>query len=411
MKIKILFTVSFFLIILLACQPNGPVEERMQKVLDEGIASYQIHGVSATVIYPDGHTWSGVSGFSHDTILIKPDMLFAIGSVTKNIIAALTLKLAEQKSLSLDDPVSAWLPAYPYVDGAITIRQLLNHTSGLYMFWDNQNIWDELKKNRSRVWSPEDVLQYIKEPCFAPGEGWRYSNTNYLLLAMIIKKASGLTLSHALQKYFWQSLGIKDVYLSQEQDIPFEKQAHVYGDNFQFGEPQRDITSEPRASHETITYGSSGIFISSKNLARWSQALFSGRILSNESMNEMLTFVEFDPVANMSAYGLGTQVYDPLFSYGKTAIGHGGGNIGTTTYMVYFPEYHTTIAVMINAFPNKGIDVITKGLIRLAIKDIGIFDIIFSYYLRFKFMFFGAIIIAIIINMYRFRKKHKLKQL
>ena len=127
-------------------------------------------------------------------------------------------------------------------------------------------------------------------------------------------------------------------------------------------------------------------------------------------MNEMLTFVEFDPVANMSAYGLGTQVYDPLFSYGKKAIGHGGGNIGTTTYMVYFPEYLTTIVVMINAFPNKGIDVITKGLIRLAIKDISVFDIIFSYFIRFKFIFISAIIIAIIINVYRLWKRHKLKQ-
>jgi D-alanyl-D-alanine carboxypeptidase len=162
------------------------LEDQMQKVLDRGLDRYDVRGVSAAVIFPDGKIWTGVSGISHDTVTIKPDMLFAIGSITKNVVAALTLKLNEEGILSLEDPLSKWLPSYPNVDDRITIRQLLNHTSGLYMFWDNQQIWDELKRDRTKVWSHEEVLSYLKDPCFAPGKGWRYSNTNYLLLAMII---------------------------------------------------------------------------------------------------------------------------------------------------------------------------------------------------------------------------------
>lgn len=366
------FLLPFHLFYLISCSPAPelPLADRLQAVLDREIRAGDTRGVSAAVIFPDESLWSGVSGISHDTVAISPDMLFAIGSITKNMVAALTLKLVEEGILSLDDPLSKWLPAYPHVDSAITIRQLLNHTSGLYMFWDNQQIWDDLKKDRARVWTPEEVLSYIKAPDFKPGEGWRYSNTNYLLLAMIINRATGANLSSEFNKHFWQPLGITDMFLSQEENIP-PNQVHIYGDNFQFGAGIRDITFQPRASHESITYGSSGIFTSAASLARWSQALFGGQILQPQSLEAMLQFVEFWPVANMRAYGLGVQVFPRSFASGKYAIGHGGGNIGTATYMVYLPEYRISIVVMVNAFPTNSVSVIAKGLIRTILRDRG----------------------------------------
>ena len=373
MKIKISLILSIICIMLGSCANQKPVEVQLQDVLDKGIAQHDIHGVSATVIFPDGEIWNGVSGVSHDTVPMEPDMLFAIGSVTKNFVATLTLKLVEEGLLSLDDPVSKWLPSYPHVDGDITIRQLLNHTSGLYMFWDNQEIWDDLMADRERFFTPEEVLGYIKEPDFDPGEGWRYSNTNYLLLAMIVNEATDSNLSTELNTRLYQPLGLSDFYLSQEEEIPAH-QAHVYGDNWDGG-PVRDITFLPRTSHESIGYGSSGIFTTSENLARWSQALFEGEILEEQSLNEMLNFVEFKPVANMNAYGLGVQEFRRTLSYGERAIGHGGGNIGTTTYMVYLPDQHVSVAVMINAYPNDGAEAITQGLIKVVLSDLGVFGI------------------------------------
>ena len=374
MKIKVSLILSIICIMFCSCTNERPVEDQLQDVLDKGIAKYDIHGVSATVIFPDGEIWNGVSGISHDKVPIEPKMLFAIGSVTKNFIAALTLSLAEEEVLSLDDQLSMWLPSYPYVDGDITIRQLLNHTSGLYMFWDNQEIWDELKNDRTRYWTPEEVLKYIKEPCFTAGEGWRYSNTNYLLLAMIINEATGSNLSTELHNRFYQPLGLSDFYLSQEESIPAH-QAHVYSDNFEEGTPIRDVTFLPRTSHESITYGSSGIFTTSENLARWSHALFGGNILEEQSLNEMLNFIEFFPVSNMRAYGLGVQEFRNNISFGEHAIGHSGGNVGTTTYMVYLPDYHVSIVVMINAHPNDGAGGITKGLVKVILQDLGAFGI------------------------------------
>ena len=368
MKAKMFF-IAITLQCLISCfsSPQLHIENKLQKVLYKGMSKYDVNGVSAAVIFPDDQIWTGVSGISHDTVSMKPDMLFGIGSVTKNFVAALTLKLAEEGKLSLDDPLSNWLPAYPHVDGMITIRQLLNHTSGIYMFWDNQKIWDELKKDRIKVWTPEEVLSYIKEPYFAPGDGWHYSNTNYLLLAMIIEKATGSKLSTAFKNYFWQPLGIGNAYLSIEEKLP-DNQAHVYGDNFQFGDSNSDVTFLPRASHESIIYGSGGLFMTAEDLACWCHALFGGKVLQQQSLDEMLQFIEFKPFSNMRAYGLGVQVYTRSFTYGKEAIGHGGGNIGTTTYMVYLPEYHVSIVVMVNAFPTQSVDFITKGLIRRCLR-------------------------------------------
>ena len=190
MKTPILSSTCLFVTVLLSaftsisCGGESPIETQLQQVLDKGISKYEARGVSAAVIYHDGKVWTGTSGISHGTVPIEPDMLFAIGSITKNFVAALTLQLVEEGILSLDDPLSKWLPEYRHVDSSATLRQLLNHTSGIYMFWSNEKIWEDLTKDESKIWTPEEVLSYIKEPYFAPGEGYRYSNTNYLLMAM-----------------------------------------------------------------------------------------------------------------------------------------------------------------------------------------------------------------------------------
>jgi D-alanyl-D-alanine carboxypeptidase len=279
------------------------------------------------------------------------------------------------------------------------------------MFWDNQDIWDDLKRDRTKVWFPEEVLSYIKEPEFPPGEGWRYSNTNYLLLAMIIEKASGSTLSAEFKKRFWQPLSIDQAYLSQQEDIPTDNQAHVYGDNFIPGNGESDLTFLPRASHESITFGSSGIFTTAEGLARWSHALFGEEILQQQSMEEMLQFVEFREVSNMTAYGLGVSLYPRSFSSGKQAIGHSGGNIGTSTYMVYLPEHNVSIVVMINAFPNKSARYITKKLIRTVLRDINAIG--FIPYFDFFPTGLGliSITVAVIVNVLLHIRKKKRRQL
>jgi len=364
-KIYITYIISLAFIFYLSCSGDKkvPLEQKLQNVLDNGIEKYDVEGVSAAIIFSEDKKWIGTSGISHDTVTIKPDMLFAIGSITKNFVATLTLKLVEEGKLSLDDPLSKWLPEYPHVNSEITIRQLLNHTSGIYMFWSNQKIWDDLKKDRNKIWTPEEVLSYIKEPYFKPGEGYRYSNTNYLLMAMIIEKATSSSLSVEFKKHFWKPLHIENTYLSIEEEIP-DNQAHVYGDNFNNDGSYHDLTFLPRASHESITYGSSGLFMTAEDLAFWCHSLFQGKILNQQSIKEM------------TSNQLGVGEYAKKLTNGKKAFGHGGANIGTSSIMVYLPKQHLTVVVMINNMNHKSSEYILKNLINISLKELNAYFII-----------------------------------
>lgn len=355
--LKIFLFILFVLSFSTCSKSDKPLTEQLQKALDENLKHYGVKGASVAIIMPGGETWLGVSGISHDTVTMKPDMLFAVGSITKNVVATLTFKLAQEGILSLDDPLFKWLPRYPKVDSSITIRQLLHHTSGLYMFWDNPQIWNDLIKYRNKTFTPEEVLTYLKDPYFRPGEGWHYSNTNYLLLAMMITKATGSNLAVEFRKRFWEPLGIKHAYLAMEEQIP-DNLAHVWGDNFENDGSCRDITFLPRTSHETITYGSSGLFMTAGDLAFWCQSLFTGKVLKPSSMDQMLNF-------NREGYGLGVHLIKKRITSGVKAYGHGGGNIGTSAYMVYLPDFATSIVVMINAFHGKCPDSILEDLIEI----------------------------------------------
>ena len=410
-KICSTFILFPIFILFLSCSGDKkvPLEQKLQNVLDNGIKKYDVKGVSAAIIFSEDKKWTGTSGISHDTVTIKPDMLFAIGSITKNLVATLTLKLAEKGILSLDDPLSKWLPEYPHVNSEITIRQLLNHTSGIYMFWSNQKIWDDLIKDRTKIWTPDEVLTYINEPYFKPGEGFRYSNTNYLLLAMIITEATGSTLSSEFNEYFWEPLNIKSACLSIEESIP-DNQAHVFGDNFNDDGSYLDLTFLPRESHESITYGSAGIFMTAEDLALWCHSLFEGKILNQQSMDEMLQFVTFRPSGNMTGYGLGVQIFKKKYSNGKKALGHGGANIGTSAYMIHLPDNNLSIVVMINNMNHKCSGYIIKNLIIVSLKEINAYSIIpYFDFFPLGFVIIGATIVLLAIIIIHVRRRIKVK--
>ena len=359
-----------FLAIFAAVSCSGDtrtLEQRLQSSLDAGLQGEPGSGVSVAVIVPGEPIWLGTSGASHDTTQISPGMLFAIGSITKNMVAALTLQLAEEGVLSLEDTLGKWLPAYPNIDDRVTIRQLLNHTSGIYQYFSNQAIWDEIERDRARVWTHEEVLTYVLEPYFAPGGGFRYSNTNYTLLGMIIEKATGEGIATELRGRFWEPLGLSNTYFAIEEEIP-DNVAHVWGTLLP-GEEIRDLTFVPRAAHDSIIHPSGGVFATAEDLARWSDALFQGKIISESQLGEMLEFVAISKKDGIMSqgYGLGVQHFLPGWIRGVEVYGHGGGSIGSVAYMLYLPEHGGSIAAMINSFDGKPLRRIARDLARVAV--------------------------------------------
>lgn len=344
------------------------LEQRFQSALDGGLRGHPGIGVSAAVIVPGEPIWLGTSGVSHDTTQVSPDMMFAIGSITKNMVASLTLQLADEGVLSLEDSLGKWLPAYPNIDEGVTIRQLLNHTSGIYQYFSNQAIWDEIERDRARVWTHAEVLTYVLEPYYPPGGGFRYSNTNYTLLGMIIEKATGAGVAAGLRERFWEPLGLSNTYFAIEEEIP-DNVAHVWG-SLQPGGETEDLTFVLRMAHDSIIHPSGGVFSTAGDLARWSDALFQGRTISESQLDEMLEFVAISKRDGIQSqgYGLGIQHFLPGWIGGVDVYGHAGGNIGTVAYMLYLPEHGVSIAAMVNSFDGKTLHRIARDLARAAVE-------------------------------------------
>jgi len=343
-----------------------PLEQRFQRALDRGLRGHPGVGVSAAVIIPGEPLWTGTSGLSHDNTPVSPDMLFAIGSITKNMVAALALRLAGEGVLSLEDSLAEWLPSFPNIDGAVTIRQLLNHTSGIYQYFSDQAIWDEIERDPSRRWSHEEVLAYVHDPYFRPGEGFRYSNTNYTLLGMIIEKATESGVAAALRERFWGPLGLSNMYFAVEERIP-DTIAHVWGSRGHRGRTE-DLTFAPRMAHDSIVHPSGGVFSTAEDLARWADALFHGRAINQLQLDQMLDFVPISRRDGIQSqgYGLGIQHYLSDWVRGVDVYGHGGGSIGTVAYMLYLPEHGVSIAAMLNSFDGRTLHRIVRELAKLA---------------------------------------------
>jgi D-alanyl-D-alanine carboxypeptidase len=236
---------------------------------------------------------------------------FAVGSITKTFVAALILRLAKEGRLGLDDPVVRWLPTAP-VDPAVTVRQLLDHTSGVHDFFSNKLIDPALAGNKRRVWTPALDLRYVKDPYFVPGGGWHYSNTNYVLLGLIAQKASGGTSVPAqLRARFIDPLRLLSVsYQGAEPPRAAIAHAYTFGTAGVAARPidQGDGSAIVPFTSVTTAAGAAGaLAASSWDLARWARALYRGRVLAPDSLGAMLDVSRSVPFRPVYPYGLGVQ--------------------------------------------------------------------------------------------------------
>lgn len=180
---------------------------------------------------------------------------------------------------------------------------------------------------------------------------------------MIITRATGSTLSAELRRRFWEPLGLRSACLAVEEPYP-EKLAHVWGQNFEKDGAYRDVTFLPRASHDSITYGSAGVFMTAEDLARWTHALFHHKVIREGSLCQMQAFT------GPESYGLGLGRLGRRVAGRVRAVGHGGGNIGTSAYMVYLPDHDVSIAVMINHFGGDCASRIVREIARITAQSL-----------------------------------------
>ncbi len=307
---------------------------RLQHTLDSMRAAHGIPGISASVLLPGRELWQGTTGGSHPGVPVTSDMLFGIGSNSKLFTAAAILKCSENGWLQLDDPLHAWLPSYPNIDSTITIRQLLNHTSGLADVNEIAGYPDTILSNPDRVFTREEVLRWVAPPHFTAGTSWEYCNTNYILAGMIAERAAVQPLAVFLRDSILAPLQLDSTFLPVD-EVLSGTAAHPWVNGI-------DINGTPRSSLLSAAWCAGAMYSTSGEMAQWYAALMDGRVLRPESFSEITTFV------GSGSYGFG--ISEKLIN-GRRLWLHGGSIRGYTSQMIYDTELKAVICVLTNETP------------------------------------------------------------
>src|SRR3954451_13011020 len=290
----------------------------LQATLDQEREFQELPGAAAAVVIPGQGGWSGGSGVAdrRTGAPVTGHTPFEIASVTKPFIAALAVKLSESGRLRLDDHLSNFVPGWPNA-GRITIRQLLNHTSGVSSFDTRATdpIIRAIDAKPRSFWSPRRTLSYAGKPSFEPGVLWQYNNANYLLAGLVIERATGTTVADALRQEILDPLKLDDVVL-QPQERPRGPTAHGYG-KIGSDRRNRDLSDGtnlvPYRSVASSAWTAGGIVASAESVARFGDAVLRGATLSRNGRKEMTAFVPAEQP--YSAYGLGLgRVYSSRLS-------------------------------------------------------------------------------------------------
>ena len=334
------------------------LEEKLQAALDDAFAGALGKGISVTVLLPGESAWTGVAGVSHGTVPITDNSVFAAGSITKTFTALTILRLAEEGLLNLDDSLHAWFPPYPHVDPDITLRQLLNHTSGLSDFVDPPDWFQWLYSDPSRVWGMEEFfLETIEAPYFEKGTAWSYSTSGYLLLRMIIERATGSTVAAQYREHVLEPLGLTDTYVIPGDLLP-ATWAHGWFDLTGDGSYDDFRTLDNTAF---CTAAGGQIYATSADLAKLGKTLMHDRAILNDATYGEMTDFYFpsghdEPM--VKGYGLGLMWFDESFVWGHRVWGHGGNAPGYAAGMLYLSDYGVVVALMDNTEEGEAVIVL-----------------------------------------------------
>jgi CubicO group peptidase (beta-lactamase class C family) len=317
----------------------------LQKILDDEVRDNNVFGLSAAVVTPDWQ-WQGASGrVSVNTGQeLTTDMLFRTGRPMNTYIAALVLELAEEGQLSLDDSLHKWLLPYPKVDSTITIRQLLSHTSGVGEYEWNDDWGEEVWLNPTRIFTPEELLLgYLSEPYFLPGESSRASGTNYLLLGLIIESIIDSNVAAELRTRYLEPLNLDHTFFPLEEAISGPI-AHEHADIDPYGIV--DYTSYTGSSNaiNSSWWTAGAMYATAMDFAQWVYALLSGEVISQNALEQMLTFDYPFPYD-----GLGVLRY---LLFKRVFIGNGGPtDVGYRSDFIFSQQDQICINIFNNYWP------------------------------------------------------------
>lgn len=323
----------------------------LQARLDQLRERYGIPGISVSLLMPDGSRWIGTSGLA-DVSTGEPVTAstgFAIASITKTFTSALVLALVEDGRIVLDAPVRRYLPDLKQVGSKVTVRQLLDHTSGLRDYFFHARIDRALLDKPAARWDLAQVARYIGKPYFAPGKGWHYSNTNYFVLGLLAETVGGAPLHEQFRTRFFEPLALGHTWYQVDEDPP-PFVAHGYRFNA-IAPEARPIDLDdgtpivPFTSVVTAAGGAGALASTASDLARWGRALYGRDVLGVDGRAALVDATRTAGLKPTVPYGLGVQVFA---IDGRRTYGHSGRLLGFRSALRYLPDHDVSIAILTN---------------------------------------------------------------
>ncbi|HEY8311376.1 MAG TPA: serine hydrolase domain-containing protein [Gemmatimonadaceae bacterium] len=335
------------------------------QLTDQDLAA-KVDSISAEVLTTTGVPSASVAVVRHGRIVYahaygsakldpmlsaNADMLYGIGSISKQITAAAVLLLQQDGKLSLNDPVSRFVPGLMR-GSEVTIRELLSHTSGYQDFWPQDYVPPLMEKPIT----PQGILdRWAKQPLdFDPGTRWQYSNTNFVIAALIVEKASGMPFFQFVQTRILNPLGMKSA-IDFDALGPSSVQPIGYM-RYALGPLRPAVSTGPGWMH-----GAGELAMTASDLARWDISMIDQSLLSHKSYQEMETTVLLNDGVS-SGYGLGVDVGT---AGSHRLISHNGEVAGFTANNLVFPDDSAAIVVLTNQDAAPAYSLIGNGIARV----------------------------------------------
>jgi D-alanyl-D-alanine carboxypeptidase len=324
---------------------------RLQEMLDAQRERHGFPGAVVGFVLPDGREGAVATGFSDleaKKAMTPRDRLLS-GSIGKTYVSAVALQLAGEKKLDLDAGIDQWFgeePWFPRLPNGpdITVRMLMNHTSGIPEHVRLPEFGKAVGANPDRVWKPVELLEYIldAEPLHPAGEGFAYADTNYIVLGMILEKITGRPYYDELRRRVLEPLGLKDTLPSDRREIPGLVAGYA-GPQTPFEKPGRTLREGRFVVNPQAEWTGGGLAGTTLDLARWARIVYRGGAFPKELMEAFLDGVP--AFGGRERYGLGVQVWSGAHG---TCLGHAGWFPGYLSLMAYYRDLELALAVQFN---------------------------------------------------------------
>src|SRR3569833_1026312 len=321
-------------------------------------------GLSIGIVLPDNTVWAFTSGWA-DSVRHIPKRVNSYmeqGSVGKTYVSAIMMQLNHDKKIGLDDKISKYLDHYPWFSRLpnardVTIRMLMNHTSGNMRYEFKDAFTKDLSNNRDKVRKPEEELAYVfdEKAAFKAGEGWDYADTNYIVLAMIMEQVSNQRYYDMLDKLLLKPLGLVETRPSDQRKLKGLVLGYAGAGN-EFGGRSEVIGDDGKMIiNPQFEWTGGGIYSTTRDLAKWGKILYEGKAFDPSMLPIMEDGVEAKKLGVNTYYGLGVIIRQST-KYG-VFYGHSGFFPGYMTELCYFPKYKMAFAVQTNLSDYKNMNV------------------------------------------------------